>query len=186
MGKNYLIEELKDLLVKKYPFAGHIFSHQFYHISKYYNVVNYLFKDYYESILFCKYIDKWILTPPKLVSISNVNHYNKYSHYYQDKLEDMKNAKEQFWNDKEYKPMKKNPLNLTKKDVLNFDPIFVLDFNNKEIILDGNHRWVVSKKLKSKIPCIYLKRKNNKHILNNKIKSLSLELFGNKRLFKND
>ena len=62
----------------------------------------------------------------------------------------MKNAKEQFWNDKEYKPMKKNPLNLTKKDVLNFDPIFVLDFNNKEIILDGNHRWVVSKKLKSK------------------------------------
>ena len=82
--------------------------------------------------------------------------------------------------------MKKNPLNLTKKDVLNFDPIFVLDFNNKEIILDGNHRWVVSKKLKSKIPCIYLKRKNNKHILNNKIKTLSLELFGNKRLFKND
>ena len=117
-------------------------------------MVNYLFKDYYESILFCKYIDKWILTPPKLVSLSNVDHYNKYSHYYQDKLEDMKNAKEQFWNDKEYKPMKKNPLNLTKKDVLNFDPIFVLDFNNKEIILDGNHRWVVSKKLKSKIPCI--------------------------------
>ena len=98
----------------------------------------------------------------------------------------MVETKEQYWNDKEFKPMKKNPLDLTKKDVLNFDPILVLDFNNNNTIIDGNHRWVVSKRLNSKIPCIYLKRRNNEHPLNSKIKSLALQLFGDKRLFKND
>ena len=123
---------------------------------------------------------------PKLVLFSNINHYHKRENYYKEQVQIMVETKEQYWNDKEFKPMKKNPLDLTKKDVLNFDPILVLDFNNNNTIIDGNHRWVVSKKLNSKIPCIYLKRKNNEHPLNSKIKSLALQLFGDKRLFKND
>ena len=186
MGKNYLIKELKDLITEKYPYADNIINWQFYHINKNYNSINYLHADYYETILFCRYIDKWILTPPKLVLFSNINHYHKRENYYKEQVQIMVETKEQYWNDKEFKPMKKNPLDLTKKDVLDFDPILVLDFNNYNTIIDGNHRWVVSKKLNSKIPCIYLKRKNNEHPLKSKIKSLALQLFGDKRLFKND
>ena len=107
MGKNYLIKELKDLVIEKYPYADSIINWQFYHISKYHNIVNYLFEDYYESILFCRYIDKWILTPPKLVLFSNINHYQKRKNYYKEQIKLMMETKEKFWNDKEFKPMKK-------------------------------------------------------------------------------
>ena len=183
MGENYLkSQQLKDLLIKKYPFADSIINWQLYHINRCLDQISYLHTDFYEFILFCKYIDKWEFSPTQLVDLSSLK--NTYSNY-KEHLVDFNEAGIDFWNEKEYKPMKVDPLKLTKKDVLNFDPILVLIFNNKNTIIDGKHRWIASLKLKSKLPCIYVKRKNNYHPLNKKIKKLAIDLFKDKRLQNN-